>query len=175
MAGLDLRHSPLAGSVDASLVLENGAAQPIGLNATQGSLGPPQSLELFDAEGEFVNLRLVMSRSTADTTKGPVLRRWSMSCFIRPQRQDRFLVPVRLFSNTKTVDGIDRDLNTHDEFLYLKSLQESGALTLYRVGGSSYRVQVDNVEIRNAGHWNDQRTFFDTVCYVTMTTQEPGL
>ncbi len=175
MAGLDMRHAPLQGSVEVSLVLEDGTPHPVGLDNTQGSLAPPDSFELFDAEGEFVNLRLVMSRSATDTTKGPNFRRWSMSCFIRPQRQDKFLVPVRLFSKVTTLDGITRDQDTYAEFMYLKSLEQSGALTLYRFGNASYRVQVEAVQIQNGGHWNDVRSWPECVTYVTMTTQEPGL
>lgn len=172
-AALDLRHSPLEGSIVAELVLEDGTVQPVGQSAFQGQLSPPEPLELFDAEGEVVTLRLRLRRAT-DTTKGPVLRRWTMSAFIRPHRQDQFTVPVRLFQNDQTLERVPYDLNPLENFLFLKSLESTGALTKFVLGGQRYRVQVDTVAVQDPSEWNDQRNWFNTVALVQMTTQEPG-
>lgn len=174
-AGLNLRHSPLEGSVDVSLTLEDDTVLPVGRSDVVDSLSPATTMELFDAEGEFVSVELTLNRSAENALHGPVIRHWSMSCFIRPTRQDQFLIPVRLFSGLTNVNGIPRDIDTLEEFRYLKSLEQSGTLTQLRIGASTYRVQVVSVEMRAPDKWNDSRSFFDGMCYVTCMTQEPGV
>lgn len=170
---VDLRHEPLNGTVAASLTLEDETVINCGTSSLATSLQSP-TLTANDATSEAIEITLTLTRSSGDTTKGPVLRRWSLRALPVPVRTDSILVPIIMRSVVGGGPGEGQEIryDTLNEFTFLKGLEASRQPFTYVEGDLAQTVVVDQVAVKPA-RWADKQRWFEGTIFVRLLTVRP--
>lgn len=172
-AAFDVRHKPLTGIVTCQVLLEDGTVTAAGESAYQSSVGPSRPFELDGVHGEVVSPVVTLTR--ADETHGPVLRRWTLSAVVRPQRQDRYVLPLWFKAMVKDRDDVPHTMDTVRELAILKSIEATGQVIWQQIGTEIKRVQIDKIVQAEQDDWNDERTGMQGIVLVHTITQEAGI
>ena len=155
----DLRTEPLNGTIDFAASLNDGSFLTVGIDSIQGSSESTfDGLEdkVFEAEA-----KITMSRSSTDSTKGPVLTRWMARAYAAPLRSQIFSVPL-LLHHKINIRGNEYWLNVDEELGLLRDLVENPRIVTYQENFETYPVivedvrwdPVDSASNHNAWDWN---------------------
>lgn len=176
---VDVRHEPLNGTVQIDMPLEDGTTLSVGLSQLALSLGPTGPLAVPTTSSETFEIKLTLSRSAADHTLGPLMRRWTFRALITPGRVDQIAVPIWLTETVMTMDaagGTERAQDPLGEFLFLKGLETSGQPIVYQEGTQSYTCYVERVDVPPdpLRKWTADRSFPQGLVVVNLVTLEPA-
>lgn len=171
---LDMRHAPLAGTVDAAVLLSDGTVLTVGSSSTASSIGPSTPFSIPTVTQEYYEVRITLNRST-DVTVGPLFNRWTMRVIPSPTRVDQFTVPIILRSNVKSPSGEVVQFDCAAEYGYLKSKESLGAPVRYQEGTASYTVVIEKILMPadEARKWTDDRSFLEGIVMVQMISINP--
>lgn len=171
---IDLRHEPLNGQVSVDLALEDTTTLHSGDSTTQGSLSPASPLTAGSSEVEFPELILTLTRSSTDTTKGPVIRRWALRSAIVPIRTD-VIVWCLLFKTTLISPKTDiaMPFDPLSEWLYLKQVESARQFVVAQDGERNQTVMVDKVTIKPE-KFDPNFRWYEGKVYVQMFTSGPA-
>lgn len=140
---LDLRTTPLVGTIDANLAYNGGTAGLIGSHNQAAQIRPSYPVPAGQPRGEFFELTLTLNRAVATTT-GPTLTRYTLRSYPAPNRSFTFTVPLILHN---TVDDLNESPENYDvsaERAFLEDLCKTQALVTYQEGDQSYTVLLDD-------------------------------
>lgn len=170
----ELRHDPLNGTVTTYVLDERSNPTVSGVSSIAGSTGTG----LQDASAvtsETVQVRLVLTRSSTDVTKGPVVRRWTLRSMATPYRTEEIICPIIMHNRveTSTAEGQDVYYDPLDEWSFLKELEGSRRIVTYQEGDLVTPVVVDKVQVKPSGWSNYNRWFEGLLIVRLLTTQEP--
>jgi hypothetical protein len=174
-SSLDLRHEPLAGEVNAILVLEDGTTYSAGTSRTAGSVGPSTELSAGNSRGEELEVRLVLERSATADDEGPVVTRWTLRSQVVPLRTDSILVPIILKTKVDDLVSEGRPVNFDplSEFLFLKGLEASRTPVTYQEGELSQSVIVDKIIVKPEKWIKPTHRWFEGLVFVRLLTVQP--
>jgi len=142
----DLRTEPLVGIVQLSVANDVGNFDSVGTQTVQGSLESTfdgVEARIFEAEA-----RLTFTRSSTDSTTGPVLTRWMGRAYAAPLRSKIFSVPVLLHSRLRVKNGSEFFFDVRDELEFLEGLVENPRIVGYQENNKTYSVVVEDVRWR---------------------------
>jgi len=142
----DLRTEPLVGTVQLSVANDAGNFDSVGTQTTQGSLESTfdgVEARIFEAEA-----RLTLTRSSTDSTNGPVLTRWMGRAYAAPLRSKIFSVPVLLHSRIRVKNGSEFYFDVRDELEFLEGLVENPRIVAYQENNKIYSVVIEDVRWR---------------------------
>lgn len=122
-------------------------------------------------------LKFTFTRGTT-TSATPTLRSWSCRAIPIPARQEEVLLPILLFREVETHNGVKIAQNPYDEYVYLKSLVDARTPVTLVEGGVSSTVIVDAItfppserdERRTMWGPRDEATFWEGICEVRCVT-----
>lgn len=175
MLSVDLRHAPLHGTVDLSVIDDSGTELAIASSILAGSLGPRDPLSMPTLKTEAIEMRVTLNRDASTHSLSPLVKRWTLRAVVNPRRIDEWTIPVWL---TETLDagvGEGVTITGYDpltEFLYLKDLEASGAPARLQLGKLSFDIQIYAVELPKDDNrrWTDDRDFLQGLCIVHAVT-----
>jgi hypothetical protein len=146
-SGLTVGHSPLAGTITASILKENGTETSVGYAASQTSL----TSDLFDASytGRETQVKLTLARSASDATTGPTIKFWILNAIPAPARVDEIILPIIFADTVRDRADNQQTMDVLAEYNYLKELVSSGDFVLYQEGARSELVRVDKLIVTN--------------------------
>lgn len=139
---LDVRLSRIVGSNAGWLATDGGEFLLVG---TRSGADDDKAFLAGESSGENFEVRHVLSRSTTDTTVGPVISRYTLRAYPKPAaRGEIFTVPLLL--HTTVTDRTDSKVNVDvdAELDALLGLQNSRRLVIYQVGNRSHTVLIDD-------------------------------
>lgn len=162
----DLRTEPLNGSVTISVASDSGDFETVGTQSNQNSL--ESTLDGFETKVYEASLKLTLSRSGTDSTKGPVVTRWMGRAYAAPLRSQIFSVPLLLHHKINVRDR-EYYFNVDDELVRLRDLVENPRVVTYQENTDTYSVVVEDVRwipvdsAHNHNEWD-----WDGTCVVIM-------
>lgn len=140
---VDLATEPLNGKVTAFVSHDGGDFQPIGSFTSAG-----QSRTTFTPSQEQsyeIGFGLVLERSSTDSTKGPVVKRFTARTFVSPARSQVVSVPLLLHPRLTVRTGSERRVDVEEELDQLRSLIMLPRTVTYQEMGRSVDVLVEDV------------------------------
>jgi hypothetical protein len=143
VAKFDLRTRPLAGSITASVAIDNGSFQSLGTMATAND-----TEDTFDGKEEKLiegKFKLVLTRDATTTSTGPTLTRWTARAYAAPVRSRFFVVPL-LLHKTVTIRNRDYFFDVQAERDFIHSYIDDARVITYQEGNRSYPVTVEDQE-----------------------------
>lgn len=172
LVSVDVRHDPLDGIVEVQVAPFGEAIFSTPPSDQQGSTGPPESVSAGNFVGEAYQIIPVLTRSTSDFTKGPILRRWTCRAMVVAVRQDQIVVPIIWTDRVETPmgDGQPYFMDLVAEWEYLKGLEQAGTAFPYQEGALTYTAYIDQVELDATKGWNDQKTMLQGILSVKLLT-----
>jgi len=168
VAKFDLRSQPLSGSIAVALQADNGTYSTIGTWATASDTeetynGPEGKI----IEGQF---KLTFTRSSTNTTKGPVLTRWTARAYAAPYRSRFWQVPL-LIHKKITIRNRDYFINVEEERDILHGYLDDPSVIAFQEGGNSYSVIVEDLEWMPVDS-HDNEWVWDGTCTLTLRSVE---
>lgn len=142
----DLRTEPLAGTVNLAVSNDGGVFDSVGSQTVQGSLESTfdgDETKIFEAE-----VRLTLTRSSTDSTSGPVVTRWMGRAYAAPLRSRIFSVPVLLHSKIRVKNGSEYYFDVQEQLNFLQDLVENPRIVAYQENKRVYSVVVEDVRWR---------------------------
>lgn len=173
VSSVDVRTDPLEGAVVMHLHLENDQHLEVATFSDQGALGPSSPALAFGADGEAVEVHLVLERDDSDATTGPCLRRWTLRALPTPTVVEEFLLPLIVHDEVVNDNGVPTFYNPLEEYNYLLGLLDSKTAVRYQEGSSTYTVYVSRIEVQ-PDSWNDSVQFFEGLIMVRLVTIQPN-
>lgn len=180
VTSVDVRHDALHGSVGVAVdydaeAADGGVHVTSGTSGTAGTFGPADPFDAGRNHGERVQIHVVLTRDATVTSRGPVLRRWTVRALAAPVRTDEILLPIVMRTEVATPngDGAEVHYNVLDEYNYLKSLEASGSIVNYQEGGSSYSAWIEAIEV-SPDRWTADMQFFEGLLAVSLLTLSPA-
>ena len=172
LVATDVRHDALkAGqSVQIEVVPFSQPSFSTAASAQVGSTGPATTVSAGYYVGESFQIIPVLRRGTTATV-GPVLHRWTCRAQVISIRQDQIIVPILWYEEVRNPagDGVVVSMDLQSEWQFLKALEKSGRAFLYKEGGLTYTVQVDQVNVKPT-KWNGDRTMLEGLLLVKLLT-----
>ncbi len=155
----DLRTEPLDGTVAISVAADSGEFQTVGTQTVENSL--ESTFDGFESKVFEAEARLTLTRSTTDSTVGPVVTRWLGRAYAAPLRSQIFSVPL-LLHHKLNIRGFEYFIDVDTELEYLRDLVENPRVITYQENASTYSVivedvrwqPVDSANNHNAWDWN---------------------
>lgn len=176
---LTLRSEPLEGTVSAFFTMADNLELSLGVHGVAGSI---ESSKLpfpvsgpYGAETDRVSLRLLLSRE--DATHGPVLKQWLLRTAPQPDRVERIVLPILLYSTIEPNDEVGPivDQDVIGEVQRIRSLIQSGRIVTYQEGSASYRVRVTNMRTDvERGRWTSDGQFFEHTLLTQLEVMNDG-
>lgn len=173
ISSLDVRTAPLEGSIELHLHLENDEHLQLATFDTADALGPSSPAVAFGADGESVEVHLMLMRDGSDVTAGPTLQRWTVRALPAPNTVEEFILPLIVADRVKNDRGVRSFYTPLEEYEYLLGLLNSKSTVRYQEGTSSYTVYVSRVEVQ-PDSWNDSVQFFEGLIVVRLVTIQPN-
>lgn len=173
VSSIDVRTAPLDGSIAMHLHLEDGDHLTIATFDTPGALSPSDPAIVFGADGEQVEVHLLLGRDSGDATSGPTLRRWTIRVLPAPNTVEEFILPLIVADKVHNDRGVRSYYSPLEEYEYLLGLLNSKSTVRYQEGTSSYTVYVSRVEVQ-PDSWNDSVQFFEGLIVVRLVTIQPN-
>ena len=167
----DARFDPLNGQVQIQVVPFGQSAFTGITLSQQGTTGPPETISAGNFVGEAYQIIPILTRSTTDFTKGPVLRRWTCRAMVVAVRQDQIVVPIIWADRVETPwgDGDPLFMDLQAEWQFLKGLEAQGIAFIYQEGVNAYTAYVDQVQL-DATKWNDQKQMLEGILSCKLLT-----
>ena len=163
----DLRTEPLNGTVALSVSNDTGDFAPVGSMTSQNAL--EATFDGFETKVFEAEARLVLTRSSTDATKGPVVTRWLGRAYAAPLRAQIFSVPVLLHHVISPLNGKDYFLNVEEELDRLRDLVENPRVVAYQEGNRTFSVVVEDVRWRPLSAYDAHNPWdWDGTCVVIM-------
>lgn len=140
---VDLRHDALNGTIQVSRSTDEETLEVLGTSSTAGetSLTLPAGEEIGSAH----ELRYTLSRSSADTTLGPVLTITTLRVQPAPPRSRIFFLPILLHEKLQVRDQ-ERTINPLDEFNALQGMIDGKSPVTFQDGSVTRKVFVEDLE-----------------------------
>jgi hypothetical protein len=139
-AFFDVLHDPDAGTITASLDINDGLSQvSIGTFSTAGKVAQ----DPFFVNGvRATEFRIKVTLNPVGTSS-PVISRWTLRSYPAPIRLSRWRVPVLVY-DALHVNGQDYPFNTQNEYDILITLHNDQNVFVYQEGNESYSVVMDD-------------------------------
>lgn len=137
---VDIRTQPLVGTVALALAVDDGSYLAVGgTDSTATTTG--YGFLLNQARGDHFEVQLTFTRSSTDTTVGPILQRWTMKAFptTNDSTAETLQVPL-IIDRTVNETALDVDF----EVAYIKSLRATRKIVTYQEFGTSYTGFVED-------------------------------
>ncbi len=155
----DLRTEPLYGTVALSVASDSGDFRSVGTQTVENSL--ESTFDGFESKVFEAEARLTLSRSSTDSSKGPIVTRWLGRAYAAPLRSQIFSVPL-LLHHKLNIRGFEYFMDVDTELNYLRDLVENPRVVTYQENSSTYSVivedvrwqPVDSANNHNAWDWN---------------------
>lgn len=169
----DIRTEPLVGTV--SLQIANNAGdnaldgdfKSIGTQSIAGSL--ESTFDGIEAKTFEAEVRLVLTRSSTDSTVGPVVTRWLGRAYAAPLRSQVFSVPLLLHHVVTPANNRDYFVDVEEELRTLRDLVENPRVVIYQEGNYSYSVVVEDVRWNPTSPYDMHTAWdWDGTCVVIM-------
>lgn len=114
---------------------------------------------------------ITMTRSTDDTTKGPIIADWQTTCVPTPQRVDEIIVPIVLRRNVLTSrnSGAPATYDSNAVFTSLRSRMEAGVTVEYYEGSRLEKVTIERLSMQPE-RLSDDGTWFEGTLIVRLLT-----
>lgn len=138
----DMRTEPLNGTVSLAVASDSGSFQTVGTQSTLGSLD--STFDGFEDKVYEASAKLTLTRSSTDSTKGPVVTRWMGRAYAAPLRSQIFSVPL-LLHHRINVRGREYYFDVDGELARLRDLVENPRVVTYQENTDSYSVVVEDV------------------------------
>ncbi len=168
VAKFDLRGQPLNGSVAVAMQSDNGTYATLGTWSTVNT-----TEKTYDgADGKVIEaqFKLTFTRSSTDTTRGPVLTRWTARAYAAPYRSRFWQVPL-LIHKRITVRNKDYFFNVDQERAILHSYLDDPKVMSFQEGANSYSVIVEELEWMPVDS-HDSDWVWDGTCTITLRSVE---
>ena len=163
----DTRTLPLKGTVQVLISSDGGDFQTIGTQSAQNSL--EATFDGFESRVFEAEARLVLTRSSVDTTLGPSVTRWLGRAYAAPLRSQIFSVPVLLHHVITPHNGKDYFFDVEDELDRLRDLVDNPRIIAYQEGNRTYSVVVEDVRWRPESAYSAHNPWdWDGTCTVIM-------
>lgn len=172
LVSTDVRHDPLNGTVQIQVVPFGGSIFATAISDRQGTTQLPETVSAGNFVGEAYQIIPVLTRSTTDFTKGPVLRRWTCRAMVVAVRQDQIVVPIIWADRVETPqgDGQPMFMDLVAEWEFLKALEAEGVAFIYQEGSLNYTAYIDEIQVDASKGWNDQKTMLQGLLSVKLLT-----
>jgi hypothetical protein len=114
---------------------------------------------------------ITMTRSTDDTTKGPIIADWQTTCVPTPQRVDEIIVPIVLRRNVLTSrnSGAPATYDSNAVFTSLRNRMEAGVTVEYYEGSRLEKVTIERLSMQPE-RLSDDGTWFEGTLIVRLLT-----
>lgn len=163
----DIRTQPLNGTVELSVSPDSDDYETIGTQTVAGSLD--STFDGLETKVFEASARLTLSRSSSDSTSGPVVTRWLGRAYAAPLRSQIFSVPVLLHHVITPKNGQDYYLDVDDELTRLRDLVENPRVVTYQENESQYSVIVEDVRWQPVDSAQNHNVWdWDGTCTVIM-------
>lgn len=167
---LDMRHDPMptSGSIQASVITEDGVSTSVGASDTPNSLSPSSPLSMTLIRAEWFQVVFTLNRASV---LGPVLDRWTLYSRVTPNLSYQIMVPllIKEYILSESGEGYRAPYNPLDEFTFLDNLANTKALQVYQEGSLAWNVYVSGIEVMPED-WTEDKSFFNGVIMVTLIT-----
>lgn len=163
----DIRTQPLNGTVELAVSPDSDDYETIGTQTVVGSLD--STFDGLETKVFEASARLTLSRSSSDSTSGPVVTRWLGRAYAAPLRSQIFSVPVLLHHVITPKNGQDYYLDVDDELTRLRDLVENPRVVTYQENESQYSVIVEDVRWQPVDSAQNHNVWdWDGTCTVIM-------
>lgn len=158
---VDVRTQPLTGSWATGISTDDSAFVSFGATSNTASSTGAEN-PVGQVRGDHFELQFTLTRSSTDTTVGPVFERWTMKAFptTNDQTAEVLRIPILLHRITNDV-AFDVDLERDA----IKALRASRRVTTYQEFNTAYtgfvedyRWVPDNLEVGADGKWTSDGT-----------------
>ena len=163
---------PSGASINFKLVDETYTVTDIGTLATFGATTVDDPLSTGLAVGNRFQPIITLNAGTGQT-EGPDVVSWVSKALVVPRRQDEILLPIILKTEVATGQPADEfyNFNTLEEYLYLKSIESSGAPVTHTLGTDTHQCYIDQIMVGDTStEMNDDRTWLNTIIVVKLLT-----
>ena len=155
----DLRTEPLNGTIAIAVASDSGEFRTVGTQSVAGSL--ESTFDGFESKVFEAEARLTLTRSSTDSTVGPVVTRWLGRAYAAPLRSQIFSVPL-LLHHKLNIRGFEYSMDVDTELRYLRDLVENPRVVTYQENFDTYSVIIEDVrwtpldsaQSHNAWDWN---------------------
>lgn len=138
---VDVRLSDFSGSNIGHIAVDGGAMTQVGTRTGDSDDDPFQVGQL---SGETFEVRHELRRDTADTTRGPVITRFTLRAYPKTTRGEIFTVPLLLHETVRDRQDTEVHVDVQTELSELLALQNSRSLVIYQVGTESHTVLLED-------------------------------
>jgi hypothetical protein len=162
----DSRHQALAGTVEMLISVDGGSFDSLGTNNIAGTTN--HVFPTAERRGEKFELRHKLTRSTTDTTLGPVVTRATLFAYPAPTRRGRWIVPLLLHSRiTPPRSDQPTEYVPTDELDFIVGLVDAASPVAFQFGAQNFSVLVEDYEWRPENELPDG-SGWEGVCTVTL-------
>lgn len=138
----DIRTEPLNGTITLDIANDSGSYENVGVQSTQGSLD--STFDGFETKVYEAQAKFTFTRSSTDSTVGPVMTRWMGRAYASPLRSQIFSVPL-LLHHKINVKGREYFFDVDEELTRLRDLIENPRIISYQENVDTYSVIVEDV------------------------------
>jgi len=138
----DIRTEPLNGTITLDIANDSGSYENVGIQSTQGSLD--STFDGFETKVYEAQAKFTFTRSSTDSTVGPVMTRWMGRAYASPLRSQIFSVPL-LLHHKINVKGREYFFDVDEELTRLRDLIENPRIISYQENVNTYSVIVEDV------------------------------
>lgn len=162
---LDVSHRALNGTISSSLSADEATFVSLGTESTTGNVNDPEFV-VGEKSGEVFEVRQTLTRSTIDTTLGPVLTRHTLKANPPANVGTMITAPLviteqlRLGDDTVTIDPAET-------LLFLESLHNTRNIVTWQEGTRLYSVTVEEIQWLPS-HLVENGTAFNGLAIMTM-------
>ena len=174
--GIDYRHDtysyrgdPIAaflGTIQFGAINDNNVTDTLTL-----SQGVSSDFTFTSQSSVSYKFVITMTRSTDDTTKGPIIADWQTTCVPTPQRVDEIIVPIVLRRNVLTSrnSGAPATYDSNAVFTSLRNRMEAGVTVEYYEGSRLEKVTIERLSMQPE-RISDDGTWFEGTLVVRLLT-----
>jgi hypothetical protein len=160
--------TPLAAgqSLEVEVFDQDAASIGSGSTAAVGARGVT-----VDLDGTEMDAATVVTTLTGPGTSTPCLLRWRLRAFPIAPAVEEWIVPLIIHGQVIVNDGAGQ-LQSFDTLAEVERLIDrwrSKAVVAYREGARTYRVRIDDYEMRTR-EWSDDSDFFETLLIVKLVS-----
>lgn len=138
---VDVRLSDFSGSNVGYVAVDGGAMVQVGTRTGSSDAEP---FQIGQVSGETFEVRHELRRDGVDTTRGPVITRFTLRAYPKTTRGEIFTVPLLLHEQVRDRQDTVVHVDVQTELSELLALQNSRALVIYQVGTESHTVLVED-------------------------------
>lgn len=162
----DLKFDELAGEIDAYISTPSDADIGMGSATTAGSTS--KRFSALQRRGEWLELKLVLTRDATTTTTGPSVTRFTLLSNPTTDPGTIIYAPV-IIADDELTNGVSTARDTSEVVEFLKGLYESGTLFTYQERDRAYTVVMRTYEWRPLAWVDGNRGWNGTFLAVLLT------